>query len=285
MTPELYLDARATLGEGPVWLDGALTWVDILEKKVHITRDGQDQFLQLDDKPGCIVPRKSGGYVLAAARSFLTLDAGSGKSTVIASPDPDPGNRFNDGKCDPRGRLLAGTMDDAEQRDSGSLYSLAPGGTVTHLFSGVRISNGLAWSADGHSFYHIDTPTRFVTAYDYDLDDGALSNPRKVIHVPEELGWPDGMAIDARGQLWIALWGGSALSVWDPATGSLIRRVPVPALNVTSCAFGGSNGDELFVTSARVRTDEQALQKFPHAGGVFHFKPGVDGPPPAVFAG
>ena len=147
------------------------------------------------------------------------------KSTHLVNPEQHlPGNRFNDGKCDPAGRFLAGTMDDAEKEASGSLYSYSPDGTLKTLLTGLRISNGLTWSPDHQTFYHIDTPTRQVTAFDYDLATGNLANPRPVISIPPELGWPDGMTSDAEGMLWVAMWGGAKLTRWNPATGQLAGR-------------------------------------------------------------
>ena len=134
-------------------------------------------------------------------------------------------------------------MDDTEVEPTGSLYSLASDGSVETLLTGRRIPNGLAWSADYRTFYFIDTPTRTVMAYDYDLATGAIARPRPAVSVPPKLGWPDGMTSDTEGMLWVAMWGGAKLTRWDPASGRLLAVYPFPALNVSSCVFGGPRPD------------------------------------------
>jgi sugar lactone lactonase YvrE len=147
----------------------------------------------------------------------------------------------------------------------------------------VRISNGLAWSPDYRTLYFIDTPTRQVLAYDYDLQSGAIANPRLAVSVPAVLGWPDGMTSDASGRLWVALWGGAALTVWDPANGALLEKIELPAKNVTSCAFGGPDGSQLYVTSARKGLDAADLSAYPSSGGLFRIQTDQVGLPTFVF--
>jgi sugar lactone lactonase YvrE len=309
MQTELLLDAQATLGEGPAWdaKTQTLYWVDILAKRVHALKDGRHDFLQLDEFVGCLAPRRDGGLVAALHASFWTLRLAQGDAlggrverdgiplgfaeyhsaprTILARVNEPASNRFNDGKCDPAGRLLAGTMDMEEKSPSGNLYSLELGKPPRKLLDGIRISNGLAWSPDYKTFYYIDTPTHQVRAYDYDLETGNISNPRVAVEVPESMGWPDGMTSDMEGRLWIALWGGSRVSKWDPATGRLEAEVAVPALHTSSCVFGGARRDILFVTSARVGMDESSLAKYPLSGGVFQIQTQTEGMPTFEFAG
>jgi sugar lactone lactonase YvrE len=174
-------------------------------------------------------------------------------------------------------------MDNAEVEASGSLYSLSPNGTMKTLLTRVRISNGLAWSPDYATIYYIDTPTRLVMAYAYDLVTGDISQPREAIHVLEELGWPDGMTSDRDGNLWIAMWGGAALTKWDPASGRLLQTIPIPALNVTSCAFGGEKFTDLYITSARKGLSEEQLAQYPLTGGLFRLRTNVQGMPTFAF--
>lgn len=292
MQPELLYDAKATLGEGPIWdaRTQTLYWLDILNKRIYA---GGDVLVELDEFIGCIAPRKNGGLVLTKRFSFWTLepfDRTQGRPdsvrTALLAPfvDEPSNNRFNDGKCDPRGRFLAGTMDMGEKDPNGSLYSL-DGKTVTKIVSAVTISNGMAWSPDHKTFYYIDTPTRIVRAFDYDLEIGALANSRNVIHVPEALGWPDGMTSDTQGNLWIAMWGGAKMTKWNPNTGELLEQIPVPAKNVSSCVFGGKNMNELYITSARIGLDEAVLKEYPLTGGVFRLETNVEGMPTFEFAG
>ncbi len=287
MQTELLLDAQATLGEGPAWdaKTQTLYWVDILAKRIHAFKDGRHDFLQLDEYVGCLAPRRDGGLIATLHASFVALSGRGHQPTFLASVTEPAANRFNDGKCDPAGRLLAGTMDMGETNPSGNLYSLETGKQPRKLLDGIRISNGLTWSPDYKIFYHIDTPTRQVRAFDYDLDTGDLSNPRLAVEIPSEMGWPDGMTSDMEGRLWIALWGGARVSRWNPATGKLEAEVSVPALQTSSCVFGGARRDILFVTSARVGMNESALAQYPLSGGVFQIQTQTEGMPTFEFAG
>lgn len=268
MQAELLLNAKATLGEGPAWDSKTQTlyWLDILEKRIYAdTRI----LAQLDDLVCCIVPRKNGNLLLGTRLGFADLNPDTVQLTVLAALDSElPTNRLNDGKCDPAGRLLAGTMDMNEKDPNGALYSF-DGKNSTRLLDKVTISNGLAWSVDYKTFYYIDTPTREVKAFDYDLATGQIANPRVAIHIPESLGWPDGMTSDTDGNLWIALWGGAQVTKWNPSTGKLLEQIPVPALQTSSCVFGGKDMNELYITSARKSMSETDLKKYPLSGGLF----------------
>lgn len=289
MKPELLHHTRAALGEGPVWdaRTGTLYWIDILNKRIH---SNEDVLIELDETIGCLAPRKNGGLILTKRFSYWALDHAQGTSDPVrttflsALTDEPPNNRFNDGKCDPRGRFLAGTMDMNEKDPNGSLYSF-DGKSITRLLSGVTISNGMTWSPDYKTFYYIDTPTRKVRAYDYDLETGAVASPREAVRIPDGFGWPDGMTSDTQGSLWIAMWGGAQVTKWDPRTGQLLERIPVPAKNVSSCVFGGTDLNELYITSARVGLDEDTLKQYPLTGGVFRLETNVEGMPVFEFAG
>jgi sugar lactone lactonase YvrE len=300
MQPELILDARADLGEGPAWEahSGTLSWVDIHAGHLHLfdPREETDRVIDIGESIGCAAPRKTGGLVLGMKSGFALIDSplpkmgkGPGVRALIKpiiNPEPHlPGNRFNDGKCDPAGRFLAGTMDDGEKEASGSLYSLSPDGKVRTLLTGTRISNGLAWSPDYRTFYHIDTPSRIVMAYDYDLASGEIANPRPAVTVPPGMGWPDGMTSDAEGMLWVALWGGAKLSHWDPAAGRLLTEISFPAYNVSCCTFGGPDLNDLFVTTARKGMSVEQLAKYPLSGGLFRIHTKLQGMPTFEFGG
>lgn len=283
MLPELYIDASATLGESPAWdaKTQTLYWIDVLERRVYA---GAKPILQLDTYAGCLAPRKDGGLVIAQRSGIWALAPNMKKLRKLRSPRREPpNNRFNDGKCDPRGRFVAGTMDHAEKEDSGALYSLAPeGGQVRRLLRRVRISNGLAWAPDGKTLYFIDTPTRQLLAFDYDLDTGRIANARVIITMDKSFGFPDGMTSDTDGNLWIAMWGGARVSQWKP-DGTLLAQFGVAARNVTSCVFGGPAMNELFITTALVGMDAAAFKKFPQAGGVFRMETNVTGMPTYEF--
>ncbi len=289
---ELVLDAKARLGEGAVWDAGRqlLYWVDIEGHAVHAfdpaTR--QDRSYALGDSVGTVVPRARGGVALALGRAFATLDLETRRLSVIAEPEEEKarqGNRFNDGKCDPRGRFWAGTMAVSEAPAAGGLYRLDPDGRVRRMLESVSISNGIVWSEDARLMYYIDTPTREVAVFDYDDETGAIANRRVAVRFPASHGWPDGMTMDAEGLLWIAEWDGDCVSRWDPATGKLARRVKLPVSRVTSCVFGGAGLDELYVTTAWSRLDPERRRAQPLAGGLFRLRPGVKGRPAFAFAG
>jgi len=281
---ELLYDIKATLGEGPVWdaRTGTLFWIDILNKRIYANGD---VFLESDETIGCISLRKGGGLIFTKRFSFWTCESDSSQLTLLSTLENEPSNnRFNDGKCDPRGRFLAGTMDMGETDPNGSLYSL-DGKSVTKLLGNVNISNGLTWSLDYKTLYYIDTPTHEVKAFDYDLETGAIANMRVVVQLSDSLGHPDGMTSDMQGNLWIAMWGGAQVTKWNPNTGQLLEQIPVPAKNVSSCVFGGKSGNELFITSARVGLDEDTLKQYPLTGGVFRLETNVEGMPMFEFTG
>lgn len=288
MQAELILAAKATLGEGPAWdaKTQTLYWVDILEKKIYA---GAKLLAHLDGFIGCLAPRKNGNLLLGLTAlegraSFVDFDIDSSQQTVLAAVS-DAGHavtRINDGKCDPAGRFLAGTMDMREKAPSGALYSF-DGKNVTRLLEGITISNGLAWSADHKTFYFIDTPTRKMQAFDYDVQTGQIANPRIAIHFPESLGWPDGMTSDTNGNLWVAMWGGAQVTKWNPNSGQLLERISIPALQPSSCVFGGRDMNELFVTSARKKMSAAGLKKYPLSGGLFKVMTNVAGMPTFEF--
>ncbi|MEW6402345.1 MAG: SMP-30/gluconolactonase/LRE family protein [Chloroflexota bacterium] len=282
MRAELFLDAKATLGEGPAWdaKTQSLCWVDILQKRVY---RGTEILAELPDLVGCLAPRPNGHFILGTRLSFADLDPATGKLTVLATLTESANNRINDGKCDPAGRFLVGTMDMNEKDSSGSLYSF-DGKAATPLLGDVCISNGLAWSPDHKTFYYIDTPTREVKAFDYDLVTGQIANMRVVIHVPQSLGWPDGMTSDMQGNLWIAMWGGAQATKWNPNAGELLEQIPVPALHTSSCVFGGRDMNELYVTSARKGMSEADLVKYPLSGGLFKIETKTEGMPTFEFS-
>jgi len=244
---------------------------------VHRTdpSSGRDETRDVDRQVGAVVLRQDGGLLLAADDGFRTLDWDSGSTELLAPVEADrPELRMNDGKVDPRGRFWAGTMRRDEMGTEGSLYRLDPDHSVTRLFGGVGISNGLDWTTDRRTMYYIDTTPRALYAFDYDDATGAISGRRALITFPEERGVPDGMTLDADGYLWVALWGGWAVQRYDP-DGQMVGRVEVPASQVTSVAFGGPDLDELYITCAR--RDNEGDPRQPAAGGIFRFRPGVQG--------
>lgn len=281
MNVELVLDAKAALGEGPAWDEKTQTlyWVDILGKRIY-TAEGV--LAELDEFIGCLAPRKNGNLILGKRASFVDFDLSTSQQTVLHALNESATNRMNDGKCDPAGRFLAGTMDMNEKDPTGSFYSFDGTSTRT-LFRDVTISNGMAWSPDYKTFYYIDTPTCEVRAYDYDVKTGEIANRRKAFDVPNSLGWADGMTSDVEGNLWIAMWGGAQVTRWNPNTGQLLEQIPVPALQSSCPVFGGKDRNELYVTSARKGMSEADLNKYPLSGGLFKAVTKYEGMPTFEF--
>ena len=285
------LNARAELGEGPVWdaASGILYWVDLFAGVVHSYRpiSGLTGSVEVGEIIGCVVPRQSGGLLAATPSGIHHLDPATGAKTRVSAIEADrPETHFNDGKVDPAGRFWFGSIAVDRTTDVvGDLYSLETDLTVTHRLHGVDNTNGMDWSPDGRTMYYIDSLTRQVTAYDYDAASGAIANPRPIVTLPEGTGVPDGMTVSVDGSLWVAHWGGARVTRWHPDTGSLLQTIAVPANLTTSCAFAGPAMDDLYITTARYQEPIAALAAQPLAGGLFRYRTDTRGRPAAVFAG
>ena len=196
------------------------------------------------------------------------------------------GVRMNDGKCDPAGRFWAGSMAYTGDKGAGKLYRLDPDLSLHTVLDSVTISNGLVWTSNNSTFYYIDTPTGRVDAYDYDHGAGNISNCRTAVEIPDGQGGPDGMTIDSEDMVWVAHWGGGCVTRWNPQTGELLETVEVPgARQITSCALGGANLDDLYITSASIGLDDEGLAEQPNAGKLFRVKVKAKGVPARGFAG
>jgi sugar lactone lactonase YvrE len=280
-------DVHAVLGEGPVWVarESALYWLDIKGRKIFRLSDAGE----LDQWPtpfrvGSIAPRASGGFIAGTDQGIAEIDLGSGRLQILFNPEEElPSNRFNDGKVDRSSRFWAGTMDDEERQASGTLYRFERDLSWKAVDKDYKVTNGPAFSPDGKLMYHSDSG-RQVT-YLFHLDDaGNAGNRRTFLQFGEGDGYPDGMTVDSEGCLWIAFWDGSCVRRYSP-DGELLRTLEMPVSRPTSCAFGGSDLDRLYVTSARIGLDETALSMQPNAGGLFMVTPGVQGIAELPFAG
>jgi sugar lactone lactonase YvrE len=275
---ELVSDARARLGEGPLWdaRTQELLWVDILAGVVHRfdPDTGADRVFDAGGYVGAVVARASGGYALATAEGFA-LATEDGRVTPLAAVGHDEAIRMNDGACDSRGRFWAGSMRLDEAGGGGCLYRLDPDHSVTTICEGVTISNGIAWSPDDTLLYYVDTPTGTIDVFDFDAATGTALD-RRVLVRTDGPGLPDGLVADAEGCLWVAFWGGAAVRRYAP-DGELLDVVEVPAAHTTKAAFGGAALERLYITTAA--GDE------PHAGGLFVADPGVHGLPAPAYAG
>ena len=282
MTIDRVGEFRSVWGEGPIWSDDRLLYVDIESHKVvsFEPESGFEKIWDVGQRVGMVVPRKSGGLVIAGDDGFSFVNEGNGEVTAIADPEPEKeNNRFNDGKCAPDGHLFAGTISLVKNEGDADLYRLSPDLKVTKAYGPVTNSNGIVWSADGATCYYIDTPTKQVLAFDY--SNGLLTNSRRVVGLNHIDSSPDGMAIDENGHLWIAFCHGACVTSFDPVSGYEVQRVDLPCLETTSCAFGGPDLRDLYVTTGVHKTEKEE-----HAGRLFVIKGlGVKGQPAHSFGG
>jgi sugar lactone lactonase YvrE len=204
----------------------------------------------------------------------------SGKTITKLSTIKELGSnqRLNDGKCDPNGRLWVGGLNMDKVSKASHLFMIEKNGRSKVKINSVSISNGIVWSKSGHKMFYIDTPTRTVKSFDFEIETGEISNPKVLIHTPDTLGWPDGMAIDENDNLFIGMWGGSCVSIWSSFDGKYLGKILVAAKNVTSCSFGGKERKTLFITSARQGLSKEDLEKYPLSGQLFQAQVEIAGP-------
>ena len=287
---DLLLDAGALLGESPRWSAGEqrLYWVDIEGRKIHRTdpATGADEVMILDRQVGCIAPRTRGGLVAAIEDGCALIDAWGTAPRPFgpAALADKPEQRFNDGCVDAAGRLWVGSLTSDKANPRAALYRLDPDGSLTEIFGGVTTSNGAAFSPDGRIFYHADTPTHAVCAYDVDDAAGTLSDGRIFHQFELGAGRPDGAAVDAEGCYWSALWDGWRVVRLSPA-GELLQTVELPVQRPTMIAFGGADLRTAFVTSAGKNLTDAERKAQPHAGGLFTFRVDVPGLAQPMFGG
>ena len=280
---EVALASQASLGEGPLWdsQHQALWWVQILEGLLHCYDPAthSNQTHDIGQMVGTVVLRDRGGLMLALHHGFAAFDPRTETLEMIADPESaQPENRFNDGKCDPAGRFWAGTMHlDPQQHTTGALYSLDAEGQVHKRLDQIGVANGIVWTADSRTMYYVDSMRPTIDAFDFDLATGAISNRRPIYTVPETLGTADGMAIDEQDRLWVAFFGGGSVLCIEPREGTIVAQIELPVSNVTACSFGGSELDELYITTARLGLDEAQQAAEPHAGDLFVARPGIRG--------
>lgn len=284
MKIELAGESRSQWGEGPIWWQGALYFVDIEKHLVQFydPETGEEKSWNVGERVGTVVPRQGGGLVIAGDDGIAFLDPESGELERIVDPEPDkPDNRFNDGKCSPDGRFFAGTISLKKVPGDAALYRLDPDRELTKAFPGVTNSNGIVWSLDGKTVYYIDTPRLEVLAFDYNAETGELSDDRVAFSTKEAVAAsPDGMAIDAEGNLWIAFCHGSCVVCFD-SSGKELQRVELPCREVTAVAFGGADLADLYITTGIPKDDVEE-----DAGRLFVVKGlGVKGVPAFAFRG
>ncbi len=283
------LNIKADLGEGAIWnqQENLLWWIDIEKGILHKFNpaDGTDKEYPMGRRIGTVVPAVSGKAIVALEDGLNFFDPATGDLSFIADPDAGiPEMRYNDGKCDPSGRLWVGGMGTGENnRYQSSLYRLDHDLKTYRMLDSITCSNGICWSLDRTKMYYIDTPTMKVMVFDYDDNTGEIKNGRTLVEVPQGMGAPDGMTIDSDGNLWVCMWGGANVTCFDGETGALLRKIEVPAANVTSCAFGGKDLKTLYITTAGLYMSPEAAAKYTQAGNLFAIDLDVKGVPAFFF--
>ena len=266
---------RLTVGESPLWDErtGTFYTVDIRGKCIREMdwSTGEIRQIDLPQQVGCIVLTEE-GQLLAAMEDGVYLVESDGTVRKVSGEVQIFGRRFNDGKVGPDGRFYVGTTD---VRCEGAFYRMDHDGSMTLLFDRVGVSNGLAWSADGKTMYYCDSNTKLVEAFDFCAETGTLSNRRTVLEMPFETGIFDGMAIDAEGQLWVAVWDGACILRVNPETKTVTDRIDMPVSRTACCAFAGEKLDRMVITSAAFEKEDE-----PMAGNTFV----VDAPVPGTLS-
>ena len=269
------------VGESPIWdyKYNRLLWIDTQGSLfIYTPKDGKNREIKLDRMIGTVVPYKEDTVLVGLQDGIYEMSLTTKGLKFIADPEGrDAGNRYNDGKCDAEGRLWIGSMDKDCTPLKAGFFLVNPDGSSKTILNGVTISNGVIWSPDNTKMYYQDTPTRNITAFDFDKERGVISNRQEIIHLPDSFGTPDGNTIDEEGMVWVANWDAACVTRWNPRTGELLQRIDVPALNVTAVAFGGENLEDLYITTASLYMPEDKAYNYPQAWKLFVVKPGVRG--------
>ena len=274
---EVVTQERSDLGESPLWhqAEGAFYWVDINAGIVFRLDPGSGSVdvVHSGEMVTALGEVDGGGLLMVSSERISIL--GDGSVTTITPLSLGDAVRTNDGKLDPRGRLWFGTMDLGERHPIAELF-LLEGDQVVAVEDGVILSNGLGWSPTGELFYHVDSVRRLLYRYDYDLDTGLARNREVLVDMSGGTGFPDGMTVDVEGNLWVAMYSGSRIDVFDPA-GGLVHVESLEVRRPTSLAFGGDTLTDLYVTTAINGLDPAEVDAQPLTGHVLRFRPGTTG--------
>lgn len=278
---ELVLDLHADIGEGPTWdpATGTLLFVDSTPGRIfrYNPVSGVLSHVDVGQTVGAAIPRLNGGLVAAVRGGIGLVDEATGALEIIAPIEAEiSDNRMNDAKCDSRGRLWAGTFSTSFRRNAGALYRIDPDRSYACVVPGVFISNGIAWSPDEKRMYYNDSGSRGVDVFDYDIDEGVPVNRRRLITFDRGDGLPDGMTVDADGHLWVAHFRGGMVRCYRP-DGTMAGTVRLPVSQVASCAFGGADLRDLYITTATHTMTKEQLDREPLSGALFRCRPGVTG--------
>jgi sugar lactone lactonase YvrE len=291
MKIDIVLDAHATIGESPTWVasENALYWIDVKAPALHryLPADRATRTWALTSDIGGFAMMEDNKALVALREGLFRLDLASGALERIASPPFDPALfRFNEGACDANGRFWVGVMFDPingkPAKQPGKLHSFTLNGGLRSEPDASELHNGMAWSANSNTFYLSHSYGREIFAFDYETKTGRLSNRRIFATIPEELGIPDGAAIDIDGGYWCALHGGGKLRRFN-GDGSVDCDIQLPVKQPTMCAFAGPDLSTFYITSASDKMSDMEKAAQPLAGALFSLTPGRKGIPRQPF--
>jgi sugar lactone lactonase YvrE len=288
MTASLLYRCDCILGEGAFWHEArqSFFWIDIERKRLYeyLIQSKKVNTWSFQHRPSMIALDTQGQLILTFQGGLARFDLQTEHLHWLIEIEKDIlDNRTNDGAVDRAGRLWIGTMNVHFKDAAGTLYCISNDLSLIKKVEGLTIPNGLVWSLDDRTMLHIDSPSRKVQAYSFDNKTGAIAFERTAVTIPSEMGSPDGMSIDEEGMLWIAHWDGFGVYRWNPVTGKLMDKIEVPVPQVSSCAFGGPDYDQLFITTARERFSAELIAKYPDSGSIYIARPGVRGVRKNVF--
>lgn len=268
MEPELIYYAGNKLLEGPLWDEDnqLLYFVSIDDNIIYSFNEETTEIKSYPTSSpvGAAVLVDNGKILSAEKDGIYLIDIKTKERAFAMQPNEDKRLRYNDGKLDPRGRFLIGTMGYEEDIEGAASLYVVEDGQAKALLTNLTLSNGLGWSKDGQTFYHIDTPTKKVMKYDYNLETAEVSNAKVAVEITDG-GSPDGMCVDIDENIWVAEYGGKQVRKWDPETGEQLAEIQMPVSNITSCCIGGANNEFLYITTAQEDGE-------PLSGGLFKVK-------------
>jgi sugar lactone lactonase YvrE len=256
MKPIFY--AGSSLLEGPIWdsINKLIYCVSIEQGIIYQINpnSGEIQSYPTQGSVGCVALTKEGNLISAEKEGIFSIDPKTREKIYLTQFESDKDLRYNDGRLDPVGRFLVGTKSEKDyffekKVVKGKLFSYINGNHKV-LLDNLSISNGIGFSHTGEKMYFIDTPTKKVTQYQYDLNTGDIKFEKHIVDIDGN-GWPDGMCVDLDGNIWVAEWEGGRVRKWDINTGCVLDEIILPCPRVTSCCLGGDNFEDLYITTAR----------------------------------
>ena len=281
MKADVLYASQCILGESPLWHAErkCCFWVDIENGILYEYNWTQKsaRHWKFNCRLTLVLQGKNDQLILALDARIARFDLKTEQIEWIVDVETNSETRCNDGACDSLGRLWVGTMHLTNRKDTGALYFIDKDLKVQKKINNTSVSNGITWSLNNLRLYYIDSPTQVVQSFIFEEKTGEIVFEKNVIQIPNEIGSPDGMAIDEEGMLWIAHWGGFGIYRWNPQKGEFISKIEVPVPQVSSCAFVGENLDYLLITTARENMKEDELKKYPQSGDTFFVKVNVKG--------